>query len=128
MKFPLHLSMARYNESAESAGLTDALEEEMNRHPLETIRKLDPEFFDSLSKVREHAFKEGALSAKAKYLIAMALDAAHGAEGGVTSLARQAMKHGASKEEILEALHVANYISGVGSVYTASFGLAEAFK
>ena len=100
----------------------------MNKHPLETIRKLDPEFFDSLSQVREHAFKEGALSAKTKYLIAMALDAAHGATGGVTALARQAIERGASKEQIIEALHVANYISGVGSVYTASFGMAEVFK
>jgi alkylhydroperoxidase/carboxymuconolactone decarboxylase family protein YurZ len=99
----------------------------MNRHPLETIQKLDPEFFDSVSRIRESAFKQGALSAKTKYLIALALDAAHGAAGGVTALARQANQQGASKEEIMEALHVANYISGVGSVYTASMGLAEVF-
>ncbi|UCF96153.1 MAG: carboxymuconolactone decarboxylase family protein [Spirochaetaceae bacterium] len=100
----------------------------MDRHPLEIIRKLDPEFFESVSQVREFTFKDGALSVKTKYLIAMALDAAHGAVGGVASLARQAIEHGASKEEIAEALHVANYISGVGSVFTASFGLAEVIK
>jgi alkylhydroperoxidase/carboxymuconolactone decarboxylase family protein YurZ len=100
----------------------------MDKHHLETIRKLDPEFFDSVSQVREHTFEAGALSVKTKYLIAMALDAAHGAAGGVASLARQAIAHGAGKAEIIEAIHVANYISGVGSVYTASFGLAEVFK
>jgi alkylhydroperoxidase/carboxymuconolactone decarboxylase family protein YurZ len=100
----------------------------MDEHPLATIRKLDPEFFESVSRIRESAFREGALSTKTKYLIAMALDAAHGAAGGVTALALQARQHGASREEILEALHVANYISGVGSVYTASIGLANLFE
>jgi len=100
----------------------------MDRHPLDTIKKLDPEFFDFVVQSSERAYADGALSAKTKYLIAMALDAAHGAVGGVASLARQATKHGASKDEIMEALHVANYLSGVGSVYTASFGLAEVFK
>jgi AhpD family alkylhydroperoxidase len=100
----------------------------MNKHPLETIRKLDPGFFDSVIQSSERAFADGALSAKTKYLIAMALDAAHGAAGGVASLARQAVEHGATKEEIVEAIRVANYVSGVGSVYIASFGLAEVFK
>ena len=100
----------------------------MNKHPLETIRKLDPEFFEAVVRNSEKAFADGALSAKTKYLIAMALDAAHGAAGGVASLGRQAVEHGASKEEITEALQVANFVSGVGSVYTASFGLAEVFR
>ena len=54
----------------------------------------------------------------------MALDAAHGAVDGVRALAEQALKAGATKEEIAEAIRVAQYISGVGSVYTA----ARAFK
>jgi alkylhydroperoxidase/carboxymuconolactone decarboxylase family protein YurZ len=100
----------------------------MAKHPLETIEKLDPEFFQSVTRSSEKAFTDGALSAKTKYLIAMALDAAHGAAGGVASLARQALEHGAGKEEIVEAIKVANYVNGVGSVYTASFGLAEVFE
>jgi alkylhydroperoxidase/carboxymuconolactone decarboxylase family protein YurZ len=100
----------------------------MDRHPLETIRKLDPDFFDLVTQSSEKAFADGALSAKTKYLLAMVLDAAHGAAGGVAWLARQAIEHGASKEEIVEAIRVANFVSGAGSVYTASFGLAEVFK
>ena len=100
----------------------------MDKHPLETIRKLDPGFFESVSRTREAAFKQGALSTKTKVLIALALDAAHGAAAGVAALARLAGQHGASKEEIMEVLHVANYISGVGSVYTASRGLADVFE
>ena len=39
-------------------------------------------------------------------------------------MAEQAMKAGATKGEITEAIRVAQYISGVGCVYTA----ARAFK
>ena len=98
----------------------------MKRDPLETIRRLDPGFCDAILRTAADTFEDGALSAKVKYLIAMALDAAHGAAGGVTSLGRQAMEHGASREEIMEALKVASYVSGVGAVYTASLALADA--
>jgi alkylhydroperoxidase/carboxymuconolactone decarboxylase family protein YurZ len=54
----------------------------------------------------------------------MALDGSHGAAEGVRALAEQAMKAGATKEEIAETIRVAQYVSGVGSVYTA----AHAFK
>jgi alkylhydroperoxidase/carboxymuconolactone decarboxylase family protein YurZ len=42
-------------------------------------------------------------------------------------LAEQAMKAGASKEEIAEAIRVAQYISGVGSVYTAARAFRDLF-
>jgi alkylhydroperoxidase/carboxymuconolactone decarboxylase family protein YurZ len=100
----------------------------MDRNPLDTIKEQDLEFFKRVLSDNEYAFKDGALPAKIKYLIAMVLDAAHGATGGVTALAREAMNHGATKEEIMEAVHIANYVSGVGSVYTASIGLGEVFK
>jgi alkylhydroperoxidase/carboxymuconolactone decarboxylase family protein YurZ len=52
------------------------------------------------------------------------LDASEGVVEGVRLIAEQAMKAGATKEEVVETLRVAQYISGVGSVYTA----ARAFK
>jgi alkylhydroperoxidase/carboxymuconolactone decarboxylase family protein YurZ len=64
------------------------------------------------------------LPRKIKFLIAMALDASEGAVEGVKSQVEQAMKAGATREEIVETLRVAQYICGVGSVYTA----ARAFK
>jgi alkylhydroperoxidase/carboxymuconolactone decarboxylase family protein YurZ len=103
-------------------------EAEMDRHPLATIKKLDPEFFEAVSQNRQRTFADGALSARDKFLIAMALDAVHGASGGVASLARQAVEKGATREQIMEALHVAGFIGGVGAVYTASFGLEEVFE
>jgi alkylhydroperoxidase/carboxymuconolactone decarboxylase family protein YurZ len=97
----------------------------MSAHPLQPIKDHDPGLFELVSREREFTFRDGALPARTKYLIAMALDAAHGAAGGVASLARLALEHGAGKEELLEALHVANFVSGVGSVYTAAAALCE---
>jgi alkylhydroperoxidase/carboxymuconolactone decarboxylase family protein YurZ len=52
---------------------------------------------------------------------------AHGAVEGVRSLAGQAIKAGATKEEITETIRVAQYISGVGCVYTAARAFKELF-
>lgn len=97
-------------------------------HPLEIIKNQDPALFENVEKSRAFALEDGVLSKKHKLLIALALDAAHGADAGVKSLALQAMNSGATKEEILEAVRVAGYISGVGSVYSAANGLRDLFK
>jgi alkylhydroperoxidase/carboxymuconolactone decarboxylase family protein YurZ len=70
-------------------------------------------------------YGSGALPRKFKLLMAMAFDAAHGADQGVRALAHQAVKEGATKEEIAEALRVAYHLSGVGTLYTASNGLKD---
>jgi len=57
----------------------------------------------------------------------MALDASEGAVEGVRSLAEQAMKAGATRQEIIETLRVAQYICGVGSVYTAACAFKDLF-
>jgi trans-aconitate methyltransferase len=50
------------------------------------------------------------------------------APDGVQALAREAIRAGASKEEIAEALRVAQYVCGVGCVYTAARALKEVLK
>lgn len=97
----------------------------MAEHPLETMRKIDPRFMDHLAKTDELVFADGALPRKVKLLMALAFDAAHGAAEGVKALAQAAMKAGATKEEIAEAVRVAYQLSGVGSVYTASRALKD---
>jgi alkylhydroperoxidase/carboxymuconolactone decarboxylase family protein YurZ len=97
----------------------------MAEHPLATMKKLDPEFMKHLEELDALVYADGALPRKVKLLMAMAFDAAEGAAGGVRALAEQAMKAGATKEEIAEALRVAFHLSGVGSLYTASFGLKD---
>ena len=96
----------------------------MSESPLKIFEKLDPELLKLVENTSRSALGDGVLPRKFKLLIAMALDASLEAVQGVKSLARAAMQAGATKEEIMEALRVAQYISGVGSVYTA----AQAFK
>jgi alkylhydroperoxidase/carboxymuconolactone decarboxylase family protein YurZ len=99
----------------------------MSEYPLKIFEKLDPELLKLVENTRELALTDGALPKKFKLLIAMALDASHGAVQGVKALAQAAMQAGATKEEITEALRVAQYVSGVGSVYTAAHALNELF-
>jgi alkylhydroperoxidase/carboxymuconolactone decarboxylase family protein YurZ len=96
----------------------------MPEHPLKIFEKIDPELLKLIRSTNDFALAGGALPRKIKFLIAMALDASEGAVEGVKSLAEQAMKAGATREEIVETLRVAQYICGVGSIYTA----ARAFK
>ena len=95
----------------------------MAEDPLKALEGLDPELVGLVRQTSEFALADGALSRKTKLLIAMALDAAHGAVGGVTALAQMAMQAGATHQEVAEALRVAQYVSGAGSVYTAAHGL-----
>lgn len=99
----------------------------MSEDPLKVFEKLDPQFLKLVEDTTKFALADGALPKKFKLLIAIALDASHGAVQGVKALAQLAMRAGATKEEITEALRVAQYISGVGSVYTAAHALRELF-
>ena len=99
----------------------------MPENPLSAMNKIDPDFMGTLMKMDEMDFADGALPRKIKLLIAMAFDAADGADTGVKALAQAALKAGATREEIAEAIRVAYHLSGVGSVYTASDGLKELF-
>jgi alkylhydroperoxidase/carboxymuconolactone decarboxylase family protein YurZ len=99
----------------------------MAESPLKIIEKLDLELFKSVEASQALALADGALSRKIKLLVAMALDASHGAAEGVKSLTQQAMKAGATKEEVMETLRVAQYISGAGCVYTAAHAFKDLF-
>ena len=99
----------------------------MPENPLSTAMRIDPEVVEHMKTTDDWVFADGALPKKVKLLMAMAFDAAHGAAGGVRGLAERAMKDGATKDEISEALRVAYLMTGVGSVYIASQGLKELF-
>jgi alkylhydroperoxidase/carboxymuconolactone decarboxylase family protein YurZ len=100
----------------------------MPEHPLKIFEKTDPELRQLVQVTNDFAPTDGALPRKVKLLIAMALDAAHGAADGVKSLADQAVKAGATKEEIMETVRVTQYVSGVGAVYTAARAFTEFFR
>ena len=97
----------------------------MSENPLQVIMDKDPDFFKLLESTRGLAFSEGGMPMKYKLLLAMALDAANGAVEGVKVLAIQAMQEGATKEEVMEAIRIAQYIFGIGSVYTAARALSD---
>jgi len=100
----------------------------MAEHPLRVYEQLDPKLLNLVDNTRDMALADGALPRKVNLLIAMVLDAVHGASDGVQALAREAIEAGATKEEITEALRVAQYICGVGCVYTAARALREVLK
>lgn len=81
---------------------------------IEALSGRDPEFYRAVKAVAETAMAPGALDAKTKTLITLALDAAHGASEGVAVLAQQARHLGASEEEIQEALRLAYFVAGNG--------------
>jgi alkylhydroperoxidase/carboxymuconolactone decarboxylase family protein YurZ len=97
----------------------------MTEHPLAALGKIDPKMMDHLREINDLIYGPGALPRKFKLLMAMAFDAAYGADQGVRALAQQAIKEGATKEEIAETLRVAYHLSGVGTLYTASTGLKD---
>ena len=97
----------------------------MPEHPLATLEKIDPKMRDHLKDMSELIYGGGALPKKFKLLIAMAFDAAHGADQGVKALAKAALCEGATQEEIAETLRVAYHLTGVGTLYTASVGLKD---
>jgi alkylhydroperoxidase/carboxymuconolactone decarboxylase family protein YurZ len=99
----------------------------MSRDPLKVFQKLDPQLLELVGNTRRLALAEGALPQKVKLLMAMALDASHGTVEGVRALAQAAIRAGATKEEITETVRVAQYISGVGSVYTAAHAFEDVF-
>ena len=99
----------------------------MAENPLNIIEKLDLELFKNVEATQTLALADGVLPRKVKLLMAMALDASHGAVEGVKTLTLQAMKVGATKQEIMETLRVAQYISGVGCVYTAARAYKDLF-
>ena len=99
----------------------------MAENPLKIYESLDPGLLKQPQETQQFALAEGVIPRKYKFLIAMALDASLGAVDGVSSLARGAMRVGATKEEIAETLRVVQYICGASAVYTAARGLRDVF-
>lgn len=76
------------------------------------LNEKDPDVLKSLYAYRRKVFKDGALSPKEKELIALALSCVSRCEKCFEHHAEEAKKHGATGEEILEAIEVAMYMDG----------------
>ena len=89
----------------------------MAAHPLEPLKKFDPELFGRIVDQQKKTFSSSALSHKMKLLIALAVDASRGAEEGVTNLVKLARSKGAADEEIADVFTIVHHICGADAMY-----------
>ena len=99
----------------------------MSESPLAVFETLDPELLDLLAVNRKSAFEDGALPLKYKFLIAMAMDAAMRIPAGINSLAQSSMQAGATKQEVVEAVRVIQYVGGISSIFPVARALRNLF-
>ncbi len=98
------------------------------RAPWDLLREKDAEMAKMHDQLDSMAFKDARLSKKVKLLMAMAIDASHGKEGGVRVYASRAKEAGATDDEIFEAVRVATLICGTAGQTTALRGLDELIR
>lgn len=118
----MHLSIP-YNPPKRNNDQVDYVSE----HPLKVYERLDAELLKKVGEDHDFAMAGNALPMKFKLLLIMALDASHGAAQGVRANAAAALKAGATKEEIAEAIRVTQYVCGVGSTYAAAHAFENMF-
>jgi AhpD family alkylhydroperoxidase len=86
---------------------------------LELIKDTNPEMFEAINGMDEVVLKDGALSAKNKRLIALAISATRQCNACVDTHARAALYLGAKKEEIMETLFVCLLVGGAPTLAAA---------
>jgi len=85
-----------------------------------------PEVMKGFSAIAQAALKANALDTKTKELIALAIGVATRCDGCIAFHAEAAVKHGASRDEVLETMGMAVYMGAGPSVMYAAQAL-EAF-
>jgi AhpD family alkylhydroperoxidase len=91
-----------------------------------TYRAASPEVAKAFSGLASAATAEGALSPKLKELIALGIGIAGRCDGCVGFHTAAAVRHGATRQEVLEAIGVAVYMGG-GPSYVYGAQALEAF-
>lgn len=76
------------------------------------LRRQIPEVYQGFAALHSAAFADGALDAKTKELIAMAIAVHTQCDGCISSHAKAAARHGATLEEAAEALGVTFLMGG----------------
>ena len=82
---------------------------------LELLAKQQPSVVTALYRYKHEVFREGALSLKEKEIIAVAVSMLLKCEVCLEVHAEEAMKLGATPEELREAMNVAMYLAGPSS-------------
>lgn len=89
---------------------------------------LAPEVMEAWNHFSKTVFKDGALPEKTKQLIAVAVAHVTQCPYCIRSHTKQAMRKGASKEEIMEAIWVASEMRAGGAYAHAAIALDEMEK
>lgn len=82
------------------------------RQPARDLRERIPEVFSGHAALSAAATADGALDAKTKELIALAISVTRQCDGCIASHARAAARKGATEQEVAEALGVAISMNG----------------
>lgn len=82
------------------------------RQPTRDLRAAIPDTWEGFSRMHRSAVADGALPAKVKELIALAIAVAEGCEGCIAYHASGAARRGATDEEAAEAIGVALLMRG----------------
>jgi AhpD family alkylhydroperoxidase len=77
-----------------------------------SLRKAIPDAWGGFAQMHKGAMAEGVLSAKMKEIIALVIAVAEGCDGCIAYHAKGAARHGASEEEVAEALGVSLLMMG----------------
>ncbi|KIZ40636.1 MULTISPECIES: carboxymuconolactone decarboxylase family protein [Rhodopseudomonas] len=93
---------------------------------LKEVRGGAPEVMKGFSAIAQAALKANALDAKTKELIALAISVATRCDGCIGFHAEAAVKHGASRDEVMETMGMAIYMGAGPSVMYAAQAV-EAF-
>ena len=83
---------------------------------LHTVAQLDPDFLQTYHKCDKRMLSDGALPAKMKVLMALAVVASQRCESCTVAQMRSALNQGATKEEIMETMEVVFITSGAPGV------------
>jgi AhpD family alkylhydroperoxidase len=88
------------------------------RGPTRDLRRAIPEAWEGFSRMHAAALDDGALPARIKELMALAISVAKQCDGCIAYHAKAAARRGATSEEVAETLGVALLMDGgPGSVY-----------
>lgn len=88
------------------------------KEPTRSLRAASPDVWAGFGALHKAAVAEGALPAKVKELMALAIAVVKQCDGCIASHARAAARRGATEEEVAEALGVALLMDGgTASVY-----------
>ncbi len=98
--------------------IIESIDDKMGFTPeiMNMMGELNPELFEHYKKCDDGIQEDGALSAKVKVLMSLAVMASQRCDPCCESQMRSALYHGATKEEIMETMNVIFITSGAPGV------------